>query len=91
MDDATKVEVTGMQFAWYFRYPGVDAAFGETRPSLVAPGEGNPLGLDQTDRHSVDDLVTSQLGGSIIMQSNGGTLVTIDLPMERSSSEVSPA
>ena len=58
---AMQVEVTGMQFAWYFRYPGVDAAFGETRPSLVAPGEGNPLGLDQTDRHSGDDLVTSQL------------------------------
>ena len=58
---ALQVEVTGMQFAWYFRYPGADAAFGETRPSLVAPGEGNPLGLDQTDRHSVDDLVTSQL------------------------------
>jgi cytochrome c oxidase subunit II len=58
---AMQVEVTGMQFAWYFRYPGTDAAFGETKPSLVAPGEGNPLGLDPADRYGADDLVTSQL------------------------------
>ena len=54
---ALQVEVTGMQFAWYFRYPGIDATFGATRPELVAPGEGNPLGLDPTDPHSfADDL-----------------------------------
>jgi cytochrome c oxidase subunit 2 len=41
---ALQVEVTGVQFAWYFRYPGPDATFGITRPQLVAPGEGNPLG-----------------------------------------------
>src|ERR1700679_3670920 len=48
---AMQVEVTGVQFAWYFRYPGVDATFGVTRPQLVAPGEGNPLGLDAADPH----------------------------------------
>ena len=37
---AMQVEVTGMQFAWYFRYPGHDATFGNTKFSLVAPGEG---------------------------------------------------
>ncbi len=58
---ALQVEVTGVQFAWYFRYPGPDATFGISRPSLVAPGEGNPLGLDPTDPHSADDEVTSQL------------------------------
>jgi cytochrome c oxidase subunit 2 len=58
---ALQVEVTGVQFAWYFRYPGPDATFGITRPSLVAPGEGNPLGLDPTDPHSADDEVTSEL------------------------------
>jgi cytochrome c oxidase subunit II len=58
---ALQVEVTGVQFAWYFRYPGSDATFGITRPSLVAPGEGNPLGLDPTDPHSADDDVTSEL------------------------------
>jgi cytochrome c oxidase subunit II len=58
---ALQVEVTGVQFAWYFRYPGPDATFGITRPQLVAPGEGNPLGLDPTDPHSADDEVTSEL------------------------------
>ena len=58
---ALQVEVTGVQFAWYFRYPGPDATFGTTRPQLVAPGEGNPLGLDTTDPHSADDNVASEL------------------------------
>ena len=58
---ALQVEVTGVQFAWYFRYPGPDATFGHTQPHLVAPGEGNPLGLDPTDPHSADDIVSSQL------------------------------
>ncbi len=58
---ALQVEVTGVQFAWYFRYPGPDATFGITRPQLIAPGEGNPLGLDPTDPHSADDQVTSEL------------------------------
>jgi cytochrome c oxidase subunit 2 len=58
---ALQIEVTGVQFAWYFRYPGPDATFGTTRPQLVAPGEGNPLGLDPTDPHSADDEVTSEL------------------------------
>jgi cytochrome c oxidase subunit 2 len=58
---ALQVEVTGMQFAWYFRYPGTDATFGTTRPQLVAPGEGNPIGIDSSDPHGADDFVTSEL------------------------------
>jgi cytochrome c oxidase subunit 2 len=58
---ALQVEVTGIQFAWYFRYTGPDATFGATKPELVAPGEGNPLGLDPTDPNSTDDIVSSQL------------------------------
>jgi cytochrome c oxidase subunit II len=58
---ALQVEVTGVQFAWYFRYPGPDATFGITRPQLIAPGEGNPLGLDRADSHSTDDIVSSEL------------------------------
>src|SRR5450755_2875908 len=34
---ALQVEVTGVQFAWYFRYPGPDATFGRTHPNLIAP------------------------------------------------------
>jgi cytochrome c oxidase subunit 2 len=58
---ALQIEATGVQFAWYFRYPGPDGTFGITRPQLVAPGEGNPLGLDPTDPHSPDDIVSSEL------------------------------
>jgi cytochrome c oxidase subunit 2 len=58
---ALQVEVTGVQFAWYFRYPGPDATFGTTKPRLVAPAEGNPLGIDPNDLHSADDEVTSEL------------------------------
>jgi cytochrome c oxidase subunit 2 len=58
---ALQVEVTGVQFAWYFRYPGQDAAFGRTDPRHVAPGEGNPLGIDPSDPRGKDDLLSSQL------------------------------
>jgi cytochrome c oxidase subunit 2 len=58
---ALQVEVTGMQFAWYFRYPGEDARFGRTEPKLVAPAEGNPVGLDRGDEAGRDDLVAAEL------------------------------
>jgi cytochrome c oxidase subunit 2 len=58
---AMQVEVTGAQFVWTFRYPGADAAFGETKPMLIAPAAGNSLGIDFTDPHAADDIVTSQL------------------------------
>ena len=58
---ALQVEAVGVQFAWYFRYPGPDAAFGRTRPELIAPGEGNPLGLDPADPAATDDIISSEL------------------------------
>ena len=58
---ALQVEVTGMQFAWYFRYPGPDATFGRTSPKLIDPGAGNPVGIDPADSHGSDDIVTSEL------------------------------
>jgi cytochrome c oxidase subunit 2 len=58
---ALQIEATGVQFAWYFRYPGADATFGITHPQLVAPAEGNSLGLDPTDPHSADDEISSEL------------------------------
>jgi len=59
-EDATRVEVTGMQFAWYFRYPGPDGKFGVTKPELVDPSTGGEgaLGLDPADPASKDDVVT---------------------------------
>jgi cytochrome c oxidase subunit II len=58
---ALQVEVTGVQFQWYFRYPGQDGIFGTTRPTLVSAPTGNPLGLDPADPHSTDDIVSSIL------------------------------
>jgi cytochrome c oxidase subunit 2 len=56
-----QVEVTGMQFDWYFRYPGRDGVYGETKANLVSAPTGNPLGLDPEDPHAVDDVVSSVL------------------------------
>lgn len=58
---ALQVEVTGMQFAWYFRYPGPDATFGRSQSKLIAPGEGNPVGLDPADPNGSDDIVAAEL------------------------------
>jgi cytochrome c oxidase subunit II len=57
---AVQVEVTGMQFAWYFRYPGPDGKFGATRPEQIDPSAGGEaaLGLDSADPASKDDVVS---------------------------------
>ena len=60
---AVLVEVTGMQFAWYFRYPGADAKFGATKLNLIDPSSGNEaaIGLDTNDPASKDDVVSGTL------------------------------
>src|SRR6266404_368930 len=60
VDGATRVEVTAMQFAWYFRYPGPDGKFGIAKPELEDPSAGGEaaLGLDPSDPASKDDVVT---------------------------------
>ena len=58
---AMQVEVVGVQFQWYFRYPGPDATFGSTKPELVNAGEGNPLGIDSQNEQGNDDIVSSEL------------------------------
>src|SRR5438445_9687878 len=42
---AVPVEVTGMQFAWYFRYAGADGKFGATKPDLIDPSSGNEAAI----------------------------------------------
>ena len=58
-----QVEVTGMQFAWYFRYPGPDGRFGATKPELedASLGGAGALGLDTTDPASNDDVITGTM------------------------------
>lgn len=60
---AVQVEVTGMQFQWYFRYPGPDGKFGATKPQLIDASAGGEaaIGLDTTDPASKDDFVTGTM------------------------------
>lgn len=62
-EDAVRVEITGQQFAWYFRYPGPDGKFGRTLPKLIDPALGNEaaIGLDESDPAAADDIVSSTL------------------------------
>jgi cytochrome c oxidase subunit 2 len=56
---ALQVEVTGQQFAWWFRYAGPDGKFGSLRPELISASTGNPVGLDMNDPAAKDDVVSS--------------------------------
>jgi cytochrome c oxidase subunit 2 len=50
------VEVMAEQFAWNFRYPGPDGAFGKTDPSLISSTDS--FGIDKADPASADDIVS---------------------------------
>lgn len=56
-----RVEVTGQQFRWYFRYPGPDGRFGAVKPELQDASVGNPLGIDPEDAAGADDRVSAVL------------------------------
>jgi cytochrome c oxidase subunit II len=58
---AVEVEVTGVQFQWYFRYAGADGLPGTTRADLINAPAGNPLGVDPADPHGADDIVSAIL------------------------------
>ena len=60
--DSIQVEVTGVQFQWYFRYPGPDATWGRVDAQKFAKAnEGNPLGIDPDDPAGKDDIVSPSL------------------------------
>ena len=48
---SVQVEVTGMQFAWYFRYPGPDGKYGATKPEADGSSAGGEaaVGLNTSD------------------------------------------
>lgn len=58
-ENALRVEVTGQQFQWTFRYPGEDGEFGEVNPMLIVPGS-NDIGLNR-DGAGADDIVSTGL------------------------------
>jgi cytochrome c oxidase subunit 2 len=53
--NAILVHAIGQQFNWNFHLPGPDDVFGRRDLALVS--NSNPIGLDQNDPHSKDDLV----------------------------------
>jgi cytochrome c oxidase subunit 2 len=55
--DAVMVRVIAEQFAWNVHYPGADGIFGQARAELFDP-DLNPLGIDRSDPHAEDDIVT---------------------------------
>jgi cytochrome c oxidase subunit II len=61
--DAVRVEVTGVQFAWYFRYPGADGKFARINPADIDASAGNlaALGIDTSDPAAKDDVVTGTM------------------------------
>src|ERR1700723_2126319 len=61
--DSVKVEVTGMQFAWYFRYPGPDGKYGAPSVKLMDPSAGGEpaVGLNTSDPAAKDDVVTGTM------------------------------
>jgi len=61
--NAVHVEVTGMQFAWYFRYPEPDGKYGATNPKLMDPSAGGEaaVGLNTSDAAAKDDVVTGTM------------------------------
>jgi cytochrome c oxidase subunit 2 len=60
---ALQVEVTGMQFAWYFRYAGPDGKFGATKPELIDASAGGEaaIGLNTADPAAKDDVVAGTM------------------------------
>ena len=51
------IRVVSEQFAWNVHYSGPDGTFGRTDVKLIAAGT-NPLGLDESDPSSRDDVVS---------------------------------
>jgi len=55
--DTVQVRVVAQQFAWNIHYPGADGIFGRTAPEFF-DDQTNPVGIDPSDEHGKDDIVT---------------------------------
>lgn len=54
--NALRVEVLAKQFAWSYRYPGPDGAFGRVDTRQIDDASGNPFGIDAKDPAGRDDI-----------------------------------
>ncbi|MFM2223870.1 MAG: hypothetical protein RJA07_72 [Bacteroidota bacterium] len=57
--DAMVIEVTGKQFNWIARYPGLDGKLGYKNFTLI--NDNNIIGMDTTDPASYDDVIPTDL------------------------------
>jgi cytochrome c oxidase subunit 2 len=55
------IEVDAHQFAWNFRYPGLDGHFGRTSIEFISDAGGNPVGIRPDDPAGKDDFVIASL------------------------------
>ncbi|MDQ1471772.1 MAG: cytochrome c oxidase subunit, partial [Bryobacterales bacterium] len=55
------IEVYSHQFAWHFRYPGLDGRFGVTGATFINDAAGNSFGIDPADKAGRDDITTASL------------------------------
>lgn len=59
---ALTIDVQAEQFAYYFRYPGLDGKFGSVHPELIDEANYNFFGLDPAnDTTARDDIVSATL------------------------------
>jgi cytochrome c oxidase subunit 2 len=65
------------KFEWHFHYPGADGVFGQTSQKDMSTS--NPVGLDYTNVHSQDDLITRELvlpcGSSVLIKSRSADVI----------------
>jgi cytochrome c oxidase subunit 2 len=92
--DAILVHAVGQQFNWNFHLPGPDGQFGRRDISLVS--NSNPLGLDQNDPASKDDIVVLgelhvPVNRSVIIElSSKDVIHNFALPQMRSAQDAIP-
>ncbi len=65
-ENAQKIEVTGHQFGWEFRYPGKDKILGKKNFKMTNPELGNPLGVDWNDPTSHDDIHVATIAHMVV-------------------------
>lgn len=74
---AFEVQAHARKFDWHFQYAGPDGLFGVTAPTHVR--KDNPIGLDPSDPHAYDDIVTTELvlpcDVAILIRSNSADVI----------------
>ncbi len=93
-DKAIELRIVAEQFAWNIHYPGQDRVFGKT--DLERINSENPLGLDPSDPHGADDVITlNQLHIPVDMPviatlSSKDVIHSFSLPVMRVKQDVIP-